>query len=363
MENQRTLFMTGYPGFISVRLLPELLRDRTYSAVVLLCEKAQAVQARRLAGGLELSCPVEVIEGDITRPGLGIENKKALEKLLSQPSEWWHLAALYRLDIDLATAHRVNVEGTRQVIETALLASPPPRFHYVSTAYVSGLAGGRFYESELPPSRPENFKNHYEHTKNEAEWEVRKRKELLPTTIYRPAIVTGDSQTGTTQKFDGPFLTIQYLSRMGRLPVPRIGAMKAPLNIVPVDYLVAAMTRVSGLDSSIHGCYHIVDPDPVSSGRYFDLVAEALGRPRSRRTVSAERIEGLMRFRAVRRFIGMPQQAIRYINHAVDYDCSNTTRALQGSGLRCPSLVDYVDKLVAFYLENKHRRELRVPIG
>ena len=43
-----------------------------------------------------------------------------------------------------------------------------------------------------------------------------------PATIYRPSIVVGDSRTGETQKFDGPYFIMQWLLRQSRhaiLPV------------------------------------------------------------------------------------------------------------------------------------------------
>ena len=47
--------------------------------------------------------------------------------------------------------------------------------------------------------------------------EVRERmRDGLPATIYRPAIVVGDSRTGVTQKYDGPYYVIRWLLRQYR---------------------------------------------------------------------------------------------------------------------------------------------------
>ena len=78
------------------------------------------------------------------------------------------------------------------------------RLHYISTCYVSGRHPGKFTENDLVLGQ--RFNNYYEETKYLAEVEVQKRmKRGLAATIYRPAIVVGDSQTGATQKYDGPY--------------------------------------------------------------------------------------------------------------------------------------------------------------
>ena len=79
------------------------------------------------------------------------------------------------------------------------------------------------YEHELVMGQ--EFKNHYESTKFQAEVWARDMMDRVPTTIVRPAIVVGDSQTGETQKFDGPYFilrTIAEAERAGR-PVVQFG--------------------------------------------------------------------------------------------------------------------------------------------
>ena len=86
---------------------------------------------------------------------------------------------------------RVNVEGTRHVLEFLASCASFRRLHYVSTAYVSGDATGVFRETDLEVGQ--GFKNYYEETKYLAE--VLAVKSGLSVTTYRPAIVMGDSRT------------------------------------------------------------------------------------------------------------------------------------------------------------------------
>ncbi len=354
------LFATGFPGFIARTLLPRLVRDGDFERVVLLVEERFRAQAEPLARELFAGHPVEVVAGDITRPGLGI-GKDARERLSRRPAQWWHLAAIYRLEVGLDLARRVNVEGTRHVVELAREAAVD-RLHYVSTAYVSGSLTGRVMEDDLPRPRPGNFKNFYELTKNEAEWVVRGQMTEVPTTIYRFGVVTGDSRTGDTTKFDGPYFTIKYLDRWGGLPLPMIGKMDARINIVPIDYVLAAAGEISRQQDSAGKCFQIVDPDPITTGELFEVISRELGYGAPRWTISPEGMDRVMRYSLVRRLVGLPRQAMAYINHHVEYDCTNTTRALEGTGIVCPSARDYLPVLVRFYKENQHRKELHMDV-
>ena len=117
---------------------------------------------------------------------------------------------------------RVNLYGTRHVLDFAAACEGLERFHYFSTCYVSGRHPGIFHEHDL--ERGQAFSNWYEETKYQAEREVRERmQEGLRATIYRPSIVVGDSRTGATRKYDGPYGMIRWMLRQRRtVPIPGI---------------------------------------------------------------------------------------------------------------------------------------------
>ncbi len=75
------------------------------------------------------------------------------------------------MGIDDATARRVNVGGTRTVIELARDAGRLARVVHWSTAMVSGDRHGTIYEEDLDAGQ--HFHNAYERTKYEAEQLVR----------------------------------------------------------------------------------------------------------------------------------------------------------------------------------------------
>src|SRR5206468_2121579 len=178
---------------------------------------------------------IEILTGDISRQDLGL-TQEVRERLHGEVTQVFHLAAIYNLAVPLAIAQRVNVDGTGNILDLCAACERLERLNYVSTAYVAGTRHGVVYEHELAVGQ--DFKNHYESTKFQAELWVRERMRDIPTTIYRPAIVVGDSRSGETQKFDGPYFMLRTISRTVQLhmPIPQFGASAAPFNVVPVDF-------------------------------------------------------------------------------------------------------------------------------
>ncbi len=197
--------MTGFPGFLGSALLPRLLARRDGARAVCLVQPQHLGTARARVGEIEAAHPftagrIDLVEGDITVPGLGMDpdTRRGLE---TEVTEVWHLAAVYDLTVAEAIATRVNVDGTARVLQFCEGLPGLTRLQYVSTCYVSGRHEGEFGEDDLEEGQV--FLNHYESTKFEAEVLVRKATAGgLPTTVYRPGIVVGDSKTGETQKYD-----------------------------------------------------------------------------------------------------------------------------------------------------------------
>ena len=92
---------------------------------------------------------IGLVIGDITAPGPGDRAPPAPASSRKSLREAYHLAAVYDLAVERDVARRINVEGTKNVLEFLESAKGFERLHYVSTAYVSGTARGR-----LPRDRP-----------------------------------------------------------------------------------------------------------------------------------------------------------------------------------------------------------------
>jgi thioester reductase-like protein len=350
------ILFTGFPGFIGARLLPRVLELKPGARVSCLVQEKFLETARDAAGAMERAHPhtrgrIDLVVGDITVPGLGIERSRA-KALADELNEAYHLAAAYDLAVSREVGQRINVEGTRNVLRFLEDAKGFERLHYVSTAYVSGKSRGVFRETDLDLGQ--GFKNHYEQTKFEAEVEV--ARSALPRTIYRPGVVVGDSKTGETAKFDGPYFVLRA---MERLPSPgtfiRLGSGDATVNLVPVDFVIEALARLSAVAESRGKTYHLTDPDPHSPLEVARLFAGALGKSFFYVPVPMAVAKAMFAPAPVRAFFGMPRELLDYFDDRVRHDATQATRDLGALGIACPRLPDYVTRLVAFYKEQRDR--------
>ena len=342
--------ITGYPGFIGRRLVSKLLEDRSDLEIAALVEPRMMDGAREAAAGLER---LELIAGDIADRRLGLD-EETYGRLASDVSHVFHLAAIYNLAVPLAVATRVNVGGTGNVLELCLAAENLERLAYVSTAYVAGTRMGVVYEHEL--AMGQGFKNNYESTKFQAEVWVRQVMHRLPTTILRPAIVVGDSRTGETQKFDGPYYILRTISRMERSgrPVAQFGRSEALFNVVPVDYIVDAIAT-SAFDPATEGeTLHLTDPEPLLSHELFEALSRKYAGREPRYRVPPGLVEAALRFEPVRKaFGGTPRESVVYLNHPVAFDTRRAVDLLTPHGLRPPHFRDYVGPMVEFFRQHE----------
>lgn len=344
-----THFFTGFPGFLGSELVPRVLARSGGDDVVCLIQPKFAGLARQRVQEIEAREPrfagrIRLFEGDITRPGLG------LSEIPRGITEVWHLAAVYDLSVRRGVGMKVNVEGTRNVLDFAEGCEGLARFQYVSTCYVSGRYPGIFRETDL--AKGQAFNNFYEETKFLAEVDVQERmKKGLPATIYRPAIVVGDSHTGATQKYDGPYFAIRWLLKQpGIALMPVVGdAHRTRLNLVPRDFVIGAIAHLSGEEKSLGKVYQLADPEPLTIDEILKAVARATGRIVVRLPlpvgVAKAAIDWLP---GVYRLMQIPSAAIDYFVHPTYYDASNTVADLAGTSLQVPPLRSYLPTLVSF---------------
>lgn len=347
------LFVTGFPGFIGQRLVREMLARDPRTEVACLVEPRMADVAHKAAAELPGGDRVEILAGDITDRRLGLADAD-YERLTAGTTAVFHLAAIYNLAVPLEVAQRVNVDGTGNVIELCERCEKLERHNYVSTAYVAGNRRGVVYEHELVQGQW--FKNHYESTKMQAELWVRESMDKVPTAIYRPAIVVGDSQTGETQKFDGPYFMLRAISVSvkRKWPIAQYGKSAAPFNVVPVDFIVNGLLAGSEDDKAIGETFHLVDPEPISAGEVFTLLSELYAGRKPSYTLPAKPVELALRVKAVQSlFGGIPAESIRYLNHPVRYDARRAGDMLGRNGLRLPRFPEYAEAMVRFFREHE----------
>lgn len=354
----KKLFVTGFPGFIGTRLLRALFRNDDSLQVVALVQQKFLHAAETARGKLYDEIPsvasrFRFVFGDITSDDLGIENEEP------DPSEITgilHLAAAYDLAVPRDKGMTINVEGTQHVVDFALKCKNLKRFDYVSTAYVSGDFKGTFGETDF--DRGQGFKNYYEETKYLAEKVVREAKKI-PSVIYRPAIVVGDSRTGETAKYDGPYYALRAMDALPALfPFPNIGRGNVEVNLVPIDFVVSAMTALMSDDGSVGNTYHLTDPAPLKVAELQRLFMSSLGKRFIGYPLPPGLARTMMKLGPVRRIYNMPQQLIEYFVHDIRFESKFTTDSLLKFKITCPKFTEYWPSLLNFY-ENHKTEELQ----
>jgi thioester reductase-like protein len=261
------VLLTGATGFVGKEILDRFL-DRGRRVFALVRAEDDDAAARRLAPHARLTA----VAGDIERPGLGL-TEPAAATLAEEVTTIVHCAASVSFDLSLEDSRRVNVEGTRNVVDLAHRCERLERLSYVSTAYVAGEPRRLFQEDELDVGQ--RFRNPYERSKFEAERMVRQRARGLPLQVLRPSIVVGDSRTGRTSSFNVLYGPLKALARGA---IPAIPARRAsPVDIVPVDYVADRAVELAERGSD--GTYHLVaGRNATTVGRLLDLASAHLGR-------------------------------------------------------------------------------------
>lgn len=353
MSNRETLFITGFPGFIADRLLERLARKDC--RFILLVQPSFAARARaEVARIAKLNGkPVDdfrLVEGDISQAGLGLTAENA-SLARDQTTHAFHLAAVYDLAVARELALRVNVGGTRNVLEFARSMPHLRHFHHVSTCYVAGKREGVILETEL--RHDAGYRNFYEESKYLSEVEVDSFKDQLPITIHRPAVVCGDSTTGETAKYDGVYYLIHYLlSWPNVLSLINIGNHKVSLNLVPVDFVVDAMAALVFEERAIGKTLQLADPSPLTTNQLFNAIAQAINGSHSRITAPARWVRFFLMLPPSPKITGLPHHAVPYFFVKQLYDSTQAQQLLASHQIRCPPFESYVNRIVEYAREN-----------
>jgi thioester reductase-like protein len=353
MLYRETIFLTGFPGFIASRLIERLITPETQ--FYLLVQPHLVEQAMQEIEDIAefTTTPLEnfvIVEGDITQPQLGI-NDQDLETLQFETTDVFHLAAAYDLGVAKDAAFKVNLEGTKHVNDLVCSLKNLRRYNYVSTCYVAGKRLGRILETEL--EHKAGFRNYYEETKYLAEIEVERLKSHLPVTIYRPSVVVGDSVTGETTKYDGIYYLVQYLRKAAfLLRVVNVGNSDVRLNLVPVDFVVDAITALARDKKAVGKTIALADPSPLTTAELFDVIAMDLSGRRSEFNPPPKWIEWFLGKGFSTRVTGMPAHAAPYFFIAQTYDTSVAGELLAPHQIYCPKFDQYSGNLLDFVEEN-----------
>ncbi len=357
------LLLTGSTGLVGRYLLRDLLLADERVAVLVRSNKIDK-GADRVESvmsfwedqlGYHLPRPV-VIEGSLTDEGLGItlEDRAWIQQSCDRVL---HCAAAMAFRPNKAgEPWRTNVDGTQRLVdfcrETGIR-----QFHHVSTCYICGLRTGRILETEVDEGQ--ELGNCYEDSKLKAEKLLRSADCFDRVTFYRPASVVGDSKSGYTTSHHGFYLPLQLAYTMStQVPPAEMGSRffaKLGLrgdegtNVVPVDWLSAAIVHLFTHPEHHGKTYQLANPTPASAELIQQVIQDSIAKYSPRKTatsISKSELEA---------YEGLFQEYMEvYRSHWRDdpvFDVTNTVSALPQ--LPCPEMdYDTLMRIARYPVEN-----------
>lgn len=347
--------LTGATGFVGMEVLARYLErgDRPVYALIR-ADGDSAAQERlndvltNLFGARAAGRHAErlrAVAGELTAPDLGLTRARR-EQLAHEVTTIVHSAASVSFTLPLEEARKINVEGTRRMLEFAELARELgglTRYGHVSTAYVAGTHAGRFTESDLDVGQ--RFNNSYEQSKFEAEQLVRAQPGL-PFTILRPSIVVGDRRSGWTSAFNVLYWPLRALARGLFEAIP--ASPSAPLDVVSVDYVADAIHELCEAVDGIGETYHLAAGAQASTmGEVAQLASGYFHRPAPKMLPPAE-FASLEVPVAQGSAFETGSAYFPYFSISAVFDETATRARLEPAGIRVSPLRDYMDRLLDF---------------
>jgi len=382
----KTVLVTGSTGFLGTYITRKFFEEG-YN-LKLIIRRSEHIRAKDkifkifpegTKGGIKaLSNRVEIIEGDISADNLGLSEQN-YTRLAEIVDEVFHCAAATKFkDGPNNILARTNVFGSLEIARFCAMKKYK-RLHYVSTAYVAGRRQGAFFEDEL--EKGQLFNNNYEQSKYEAERNIVDftKRHRIPCTIYRPSIITGNSKTGATKKYDNIYVFAMELIRFNeyesrknvkykdsenmdgtRLPntirIP--GDKHGTINLIPVDYAADSIFYLSGQKETINKTFHIVNPTPPTIEEVAEWLMTATGIYRIKIT-DVHEFHVLPLNTLEKHFLRKTIAFQPYMFGEAYFDITNTRNYLAGSGLECPLITqEVIDRIVRYAVkENGGKKE------
>lgn len=336
-------------------VLARLARDSGFERVLCLIRPSERESAQARLDAVLAKVDVApqpgrlvAIAGDVVQPELGLA--PAARASLREVDRIIHCAASVSFDLPLEESRAINVIGTERMIALARTLPRLERFDAVSTAYVAGCRDDLVREADLDHDR--GFHNSYEQSKYEAEQLLRRVMHELPIAVHRPSIVVGDSKTGKTGAWKVLYWPLKVIAR-GFLPVIPYDP-ECRLDVVPVDFVADGILALARDSATLGQTFHLTaGPQRDATMADFTRVVFAkLGRrPPLRVRPSAWR--GVVRPMLVR----LPSKTLRrtlttglayrpYLELRLRFDTTQADQALAGLGVRCPSVLEYIDTII-----------------
>ena len=350
-------FITGGTGFIGRRLIARLAARG--EPIHLLVRSTSTASFERLRAQCGAAARLLVpIEGDLRGERLGVGAPERA-RLRGRIEHFVHLGALYDLGAQTAPLEQANVLGTRNALALAAELEAGC-FHHMSSIAVAGRYPGAFTEDMF--EQAVDLEHPYFRTKHEAEALVRGTCRSA-WRIYRPGMVVGDSRNGVMDKVDGPYYFFKVIQRVrDALPrwLPLPGLDGGHINLVPVDFVAAALDHLAHLGGEDRRCFHLTDPVDRRIGAVLNLFAEAAHAPGMRLRLEPALFAALASaagaahgsLQPLRRILlqllddlGIPAPVLDLLDYPTVFPPGRASQLLERAGIRVPPLEEYAWRL------------------
>ncbi|HKW56402.1 MAG TPA: SDR family oxidoreductase [Candidatus Acidoferrum sp.] len=279
------IFVSGTTGYLGGYVAAGLLAEHGDKLNLLVRAKTDQEARERLWKSLQLhfgfpefheyaGSRVRIFRGDLMSDRFGLPDDE-YRALVDTTDSIIHCAASLNRKSERQCLN-VNLRGGLEVIQLARRAQNRHglrRHSHVSTVAVAGTRRNEVVREEeaIDWERPDY--DPYARTKKFSEHMIHQLLADVPHTIFRPAIVLGDSRKAETSQFD----MVQAFDLLVRLPVLPLRP-KDKIDIVPANYASKAIVKIHQKAAPAHGIYHLSSgTDSQTYKELTDALAEAGG--------------------------------------------------------------------------------------
>jgi thioester reductase-like protein len=258
------IFLTGSTGYLGSYLATGLFREHRDALNLLVRAKTQQEARERLWQSLQLhmefpefqehiAARTRIFLGDLTNQQFGLPDDE-YHALVKSTDSLIHCAASLNRKSEKQCLN-VNLRGTLEVIQLASRAQDRHglrRFSHVSTVAVAGMRQDEVVQEDTAIDWARSDYDPYARTKKFCEHMVQQLLPQVPHTIFRPAIILGDSRRPETTQFD----MVQAFSVLASLPVLPLKPTDR-IDIVPADYVGKAVVTIHQKNTPAYPRYHL----------------------------------------------------------------------------------------------------------
>ena len=339
-----TLLVTGFPGFHARKLVSYLLGVEPDAKLVLLRRASDSERSSECLSRLEPAerARVRELTGDPSALDFGLSGPQYLE-LAASVERVYHFASVLEARRRTEAAEH-NIACAREILEFARAAGGLRGLILLSSVTVCGTRTGEIREDEL--RRGQTFRRRLDESLATVEL-MCARFVSLPQIVLRPSQIVGDSQTGDIDSPGFPYPWLAFVDRGPKeLVVPVPHRPEAPVQIVPIDFVVRAAHFLGTRPDAYGKRYHLVDSEPPTLKEFLQLAAQACGKRLAENFNPGAFTRGLAAKPGLRMLTQGARGLIDLFVGSPSFDAENARRALDQAGIVCPPVASYLHTLL-----------------